>query len=199
MYQATLPPEEATLTAGMVIGRRREFTAGRAAARAALAQLNGPVAPILLDRRRVPLWPAGYVGSITHCPGYTGAAVVRCTDASALGVDVEVAEPLPAELVADICSDAELLRGARPALLPEWLWPRLVFSAKECVFKCCFPVARLELDFQEVRISIGNEAGAFYAEVPEELASRLGSGRKLSGRYLITNGFIATGMVIPAR
>ena len=62
------PAEEAVVrTAGP--RRRAEFTAGRACARAALAALGLPAAPVLAGRAGEPRWPAGVTGSITHCAG----------------------------------------------------------------------------------------------------------------------------------
>ena len=47
--------------------RKAEFLAGRYCARAALAQLDGSLAVnIGIGANREPLWPPGFVGSITH-------------------------------------------------------------------------------------------------------------------------------------
>jgi 4'-phosphopantetheinyl transferase EntD len=64
-------PEEITLVARATEKRRREFTAGRECARAALAGLGLAAVPILRGYRGAPQWPDGVVGSITHCPGST--------------------------------------------------------------------------------------------------------------------------------
>src|SRR5690242_4153856 len=72
---AALFPAEAAQIQGAVEARRREFATGRHCARQALAALGVPATPLLSGGHREPLWPAGVVGSITHCTGYRAAAV----------------------------------------------------------------------------------------------------------------------------
>ncbi|MBN1173619.1 MAG: 4'-phosphopantetheinyl transferase, partial [Micromonosporaceae bacterium] len=67
---ARMLPEEAPLVARAVPRRRAEFTTGRHCARLALASLGVEPAAILAGPDRAPRWPAGIVGTITHCDGY---------------------------------------------------------------------------------------------------------------------------------
>src|SRR5690242_5958922 len=91
--------EEAAAVAGAVAARRAEFAAGRSAARRALAELGiGPVA-LPVGERRMPVWPTGIVGSITHCVGLAAAAVAWADDLAALGIDVEPAIALDADVL----------------------------------------------------------------------------------------------------
>src|SRR5690606_13013148 len=46
--------------------RRAEYAAGRIAARAALRRLTGQAALIGMGPDRLPLWPKGTIGSISH-------------------------------------------------------------------------------------------------------------------------------------
>jgi 4'-phosphopantetheinyl transferase EntD len=62
-------PGEADLVADAVEKRRREFVTTRRCARQALAQLGVPPVPIRPGPGRAPVWPAGVVGSLTHCAG----------------------------------------------------------------------------------------------------------------------------------
>src|SRR6185369_16867773 len=88
-------PEEEAVVSQAVERRRREFVTGRACARRALAALGVPPAPLLPGPRREPLWPAGVVGSITHCEGYRACAVARDTAIASIGIDAEPNAPLP--------------------------------------------------------------------------------------------------------
>ncbi|PZS40918.1 MAG: 4'-phosphopantetheinyl transferase, partial [Pseudonocardiales bacterium] len=72
---AVLYPGEAELITRAVDKRRREFRTVRHCARQALRQLGLPPAPVLRGERGEPKWPAGVVGSMTHCAGYRAAAV----------------------------------------------------------------------------------------------------------------------------
>jgi 4'-phosphopantetheinyl transferase EntD len=134
---APLFPEEEEIVARAVERRRREFATGRSCARRALAGLGV----------EEPKWPAGIVGSITHCEGYRAAAAARGSDLIALGIDAEPHAPLPPGLLGDVAAPAEaaalaeLSRGR-----PEAHWDRLLFSAKESAFKAWYPLAGLPLD-----------------------------------------------------
>src|SRR4051794_18225806 len=86
-----------------------------------------------------PLWPEGGVGSITHCAGYHAAGAASTGRFRSPGVDCELDEPLPDGVLDEVslpAERAELGRGGLPHL------DRLLFSAKECVYKAWFPVAR---------------------------------------------------------
>src|SRR5215471_21275329 len=73
-------PAEAAAIATAGPGRRAEFAAGRAVARAALARLGAPAGPVLPGRAGEPRWPGGVVGGITHCAGYRACAVGLARD-----------------------------------------------------------------------------------------------------------------------
>ena len=75
--EVVLFPEEQAVIANAVDKRRLEFTTARACARVALGKLGLPPVPIVPGPRGAPRWPAGVVGSITHCAGYRACAVAR--------------------------------------------------------------------------------------------------------------------------
>ena len=92
--EVALRPDEARFVADAVDARRREFALGRSLAHEALRAIGAPAGPIEVGAHREPLWPAGTVGSITHCDGYVGAAVAARGDVRSVGVDAEPAAPL---------------------------------------------------------------------------------------------------------
>ena len=197
---AALFPEEEAAVARAVPRRRGEFAAGRACARAALTQLGLPAAPILPGPRGAPQWPAGVVGSITHCDGYRAAAVARARDVLTLGLDAEPAGPLPGGVL-DAVSLAEE-RGRLPALTaaaPHVAWDRLLFCAKEAGYKAWFPLAGRWLGFEEAAITFAPDAGTFTARllVPGPAVG----GRPLggfSGRWLARGGLLLAAVSVPA-
>jgi 4'-phosphopantetheinyl transferase EntD len=197
---ATLFPEEAAAVAKAVAKRRTEFATARALARAALARLGEPPAPILPGQRGAPQWPRGLAGSITHCEGYRAAAVARTTDVVTMGLDAEPNQALPDgvyELIAMIGERARIagLAAAGPAVC----WDRLLFCAKESVYKAWFPVARCWLDFHEADVDIDPAGGTFTARLlvpgPVVAGSPL---TQLSGRWLAADGLLVTTIVVPA-
>jgi 4'-phosphopantetheinyl transferase EntD len=168
--------------------RRREFVTARACAREALATLGIPSQPIPTGSRGEPVWPEGVVGSITHCAGYRACAVAAESELATIGVDAEVAKPLPAELVGDIALPEERQAIERlTAADPGVSWDRLLFSIKESIYKAWFPLARSWLGFEDASVSIDRGRGTFAAQL-------LIPGPTLHGRQLdgFTGSWLAT-------
>ena len=195
---AVLFPAEEALISKAVDKRRREFTTARTCARTALATLGFAPAPILRGPRGAPIWPAGIVGSMTHCAGYRGAVVARDRDIHTVGIDAEVHEPLP-EGVLTAVSDAderhELERLASD--VPGVCWDRLLFSAKESVYKAWFPLTRRWLDFSEAAVT-PHPDGTFTARllVPGPVVA----GQSIdgfAGRWLAGGGLVLTAIALP--
>jgi len=173
--------------------RRREFVTGRACSRRALARLGLPATAVASGARGEPLWPSGVVGSITHCDGYRACAVARSSDVRALGVDAEVQAPLPEQVLDIVTSPAE--RHALAAHPDGPPWDRLLFSAKEAVFKAWYPLTGRELDFEDVELRIDSCAGTFEALVLVD-APELGDEPRLRGRWRMDGAFVATAVVV---
>src|SRR5260370_32090209 len=148
-------PEEEALLARAVDKRRREFSTARNCARRALADLGVAPTPILRGERGAPQWPSGTVGSITHCAGYRAAAVARARDVLTIGLDAEPDDVLP-DGVIDLVSlprERDRLRDLAAAA-PGTCWDRLLFSAKEAVYKAWFPLALRWLGLQDADITL---------------------------------------------
>jgi 4'-phosphopantetheinyl transferase EntD len=193
-------PAEAAALAGAVEKRRREFAAVRRCARAALARLGEPPRPLLPGEGGAPCWPDGVVGSLTHCAGYRAAAVARASEVVTVGVDGEPHEPLP-DGVLDIVAGPEehALLDALRAACPNVRWDRVLYSAKESVYKAWYPLTRKWLDFQDVSLMIDPRAGTFAARLLKP-GLRLGGAPadELSGRWLTARGLVVTAVAVPA-
>ncbi len=199
LADVTLYPDEEAAVANAVETRRREFATGRACARAALAQLGQESVPIVPGVRGAPRWPAGIVGSITHCSGYRASAVARDHDFMAIGLDAEPHYELPRgvlEAVASRGEQAELatLAAARPYAC----WDRILFSAKESVYKAWFPLTGTWLGFEDAYIDFGRRDGFFCARLLVQGPVVNGAAlTTLHGRWLIARGLVTTAIVIP--
>lgn len=191
-------PEEEAVVAKAVDKRRREFATARGCARDALASLGVAPAPILAGERGAPQWPPGFVGSITHCAGYRAAAVARACHVLTIGLDGEPDEALP-DGVGDVISlPAERERLRELALTaPGPCWDRLLFSAKESVYKAWFPLARQWLGFEDADVTINPADGTFEARllVPATAASGVPSD-VFTGRWLASDGFVLTAISV---
>jgi 4'-phosphopantetheinyl transferase EntD len=195
---AELFPEEEQVIARSVDKRRHEFTAGRACARRALAELGVPPAPILSGERGAPQWPAGIVGAITHCAGYRAAAVARATEVAAVGIDAEPHDPLPEGVIDQIVRPEELAHlPALSAAAPKVCWDRLLFSAKESIYKAWFPVARRWLGFEEAIVTPDPDAGVFTARLLVPAPAPLSG--TLHGRWMVRDGLVMTTVSVLAR
>jgi len=181
------PAEEAAI-ARAVDKRRREFTSVRACARRALAELGLPAVPLVPGERGAPQWPDGITGSMTHCDGYRGCVLARTTDFTSIGLDAEPNLPLP-DGVAGVISlpeeRAQLATLAREQPAGP-CWDRLLFCAKESVYKAWFPVTRKWLDFESARIRF-SPGGEFTAELLVDAPMPGFTGRWLCGtEHLVT-------------
>jgi 4'-phosphopantetheinyl transferase EntD len=190
-------PEERVHVERAVEKRRREFATGRVLARRLLGELGLVPSPILPAEDRSPIWPFGVVGSISHTIGVCAAVLARSEDARGIGVDVEARKALKPELHEMVLRPSEQawLRG-----LPEaerGLYAMLVFSAKECTYKCQYPLTRVVLEFEEVELEIDRAAGRFSARIlHREAAERAGVAR-LEGFYGFTEAAVLSGMILP--
>lgn len=180
--------------------RRREFTSGRGCAHRALAQLGATPGPILGGKRGEPIWPPGVIGSITHCDGYRGCAVARESDLVAIGIDAEPHAPLPQGLIGDVARREELgplaeLARAEPGVH----WDRLLFSAKETVYKAWYPLTERWLGFEDAVLSFDPVRRSFAARllVPGPVVAGT-EVRGFAGRWLIEDGLVLAAIGVEA-
>ncbi|MBW5420451.1 4'-phosphopantetheinyl transferase superfamily protein [Streptomyces sp. BG9H] len=196
---AVLFPEEEAVVAKAVAKRRDEFTTVRHCARAALHLIGVPPAPILPGQRGAPRWPDGVVGSMTHCAGYRAAVVARAGEVTSLGVDAEPGEPLRDPDVLTMIAD-ESERAALADLgvrHPGTPWDRLLFSAKESVYKTWFPLTGRWLGFEDARVRLDPD-GTFTARLLVEGPVVEGVELKVfSGQWIVRDGIAATAIVLP--
>ncbi|GAA0490346.1 putative 4'-phosphopantetheinyl transferase [Paractinoplanes deccanensis] len=185
-------PGEEHLIARAVEGRRREFITGRRNAREALGRLGFAPAPILTGPRREPLWPGGVVGSITHCRGYRAAAVALSRDVTSVGVDAEPHAALPPEVLPGVTLpvEREMLHTLDSG---DTHWDRLLFSAKESIYKAWFPMTGRWLGFEDCVLSIDPPARTFAGRplVDSPLP-------EFRGRYTIDRDLVFTAVTVTA-
>ena len=199
-------PEEEKIIAHAVEARRREFATVRDCARECLARLGYAPVPILSGVGGAPVWPAGVQGSMTHCAGYAAAAVGRMPPIAAIGIDAEPDAPLPDGVLDIVTTRTERDRIAVTQLAETQRepdspnWDRLLFSAKEAIYKAWFPLVGEWLDHQEAEIFFDPTAQTFTA-----LLSRDGllvdgrQVRRLHGRWIRQQGILVTAVVLGSR
>jgi len=195
-HSGSLWNEEESALGQAVESRRREFAAGRTCARMALAALGASIQPILRGSQREPLWPDGIVGSITHCEGYSAAVAARCSDIVSIGIDVEPNQPLPEEVLGVIARKEEIESLPRIST-PPICWDRLLFSAKESMYKAWYPLMKCWLGFDEVSLELDPDRGRFKATILAPTFPTQGSrGFQIRGRFLAQQDYIVTSVII---
>jgi 4'-phosphopantetheinyl transferase EntD len=209
-------PEEEKVIAHAVAARRRDYTTVRSCARACLARLGYPPVPILTGVGGAPMWPDGIRGSMTHCAGYAAAAVGTTPRISTIGIDAEPDAPLPDGVLNVVATQIEQCR--LPVMRPESVerrdstdsariatqrmpdspnWDRLLFSAKEAVYKAWFPLVGGWLDPQETEILFHPLDQTFTATLCRDgLIINGHQVHQVHGRWTRKQGILATAVVV---
>ena len=149
--EAALMPEEAPAFAASVLKVRRASGAARIIARELLGRLGYAACAVPRSSSGIPLWPDGVTGSLAHDARIALAAVALRRDVAALGVDVEPAENLPAELLDVVATPRERARIAEDPCAG-----RLLFAAKEAVYKAVYPLDGIFLEHHDVEVSLAD-------------------------------------------
>ncbi len=180
--------------------RLRQFAGGRLCARLALERLGLPAAALpMAAEGRWPLWPALATGSISHTPGFCGAAVGRTADYVGIGLDVEAIDAPAAHLGPRICTAAELGRITQLPEPQQRLALALTFSAKEAFYKAQHAVTRAAVGMQEVRIewdaALSGE-GAFRVVPTARLSLESLVPGPWPGRWRFQGSWVLTGLAL---
>jgi 4'-phosphopantetheinyl transferase EntD len=144
-----LMPEEAPAFAASVVQVRRASGAARIVARQLLARLGHAGCAVPKASSGAPGWPAGVVGSLAHDARVAVSAVAMSRDLAALGVDVEPAEPLPSDLLDLVATPRE-----RQDIADDPCRGRLLFVAKEAVYKAVYPLDHTFLEHHDVEVDL---------------------------------------------
>ena len=187
-WSSPLISEEEVFIQRAVLKRQSEFRAGRNAAHRclrsidALSRANNGLHNndalvyqgsesqreqiIAVGEFREPIWPQGYVGSISHTQSNAGnycLAVAALTDnIQSIGVDLEPLESLSADSVDLVVTPAEW-RFKKENNYPE-CWEKYLFAAKESFYKCIFPLTGYYLDFLEAEFELIPSSHLFQKE-----------------------------------
>ncbi|MFI0980737.1 4'-phosphopantetheinyl transferase [Streptomyces sp. NPDC021093] len=187
-------PEEEKAVERATDRRRREFATVRHCAHRALTALGRTAEPLVPGPAGEPRWPPTVVGSMTHCEGYRAAAVARGAEVDSLGIDAEPHAPVSAGLLARTALPRERRLVAQLTdHAPHMHWDRLLFSAKESVYKAWYPLTGQWLGFTEAELDISPTTGTFRARL-----LRFGQGSAgepldvFHGRWNITHGLVLT-------
>lgn len=157
-----LHPAELAFLMSLHPRRRGESAAARIASATLLAQAGVTGAAILPAPSGAPVWPPGFVGSLAHDAEFALAALARTDEILAIGIDVELAEPLPQEMIDLVASPDE-----RAQRSPHPLWFKALFCAKEAVYKAHQALhSERFLEFHDVAINLDEGSGRVLPDGP---------------------------------
>lgn len=175
-----------------VVKRRAEYLAGRYAARQLLQEVgcNGVVAA---GPDRAPIWPTGWLGSISHTETWAIAILTPQHFSIGLGVDIETFRP---EIMWEIATafttpDERDVLGA--SNLPFETALLICFSAKESLFKALYPLVQQIFGFEAARLcELDAHNNRFTMELTRQLTPNLRAGYRTTGHYLIGQDGVTT-------
>jgi 4'-phosphopantetheinyl transferase EntD len=147
--ELALLPEEAHSIVSPLVGVRRASGAARIVGRQLLERLGHAACAVPRSASGAPHWPAGVTGSFAHDARIAVAAVAMSRDVAALGIDVEPAEVLPPELLDLVATPHE-----RRRLDDDPYRGRLLFTAKETVYKAVYPLDGIFLEFHDIEVDL---------------------------------------------
>ena len=220
-FQDGLGPREREAACAMVQKRRDEFSSGRHCVRLAAAGLELTAAQqagindIAIGASREPQWPEGVTGSITHDDAQ--AIVVLSKQATCMGIGIDL-QPLAdtttmSDLHGYIATESELDAAAaqlrRDTAFTDVVQSEgldtasaVLFSIKEAVFKCFFPISGMWIDFLDATIELACHevngfschamqpclVGSYTVRFSQPIASRMTTLEQLyfRGHYLLT-------------
>lgn len=174
------------------VKRKAEFLSGRYLARQ-LLEANDQVPDVPIGSHRQPLWPSGWVGSITHSNGCAISALAPSSRVSVLGIDLEhwledtTADKISAMIVDS--EEAEILAGPMSygAMLT------FAFSAKESLFKAIFPLVGYYFDFDLAKLrELNFSAGTFTVEIAKDLSETVLAGDVFRGNFIAYDDSVLT-------
>lgn len=144
---ALLDAEARSLSVRSLEGRRASGAA-RLVARKLLERLGADAVALPKAPNGAPLWPAGFSGSLAHDDHVAIAAVGRRT-AGSIGIDIEPAQFLPAEIF-----DLVVTAQERRTISEDPFGGRLLFTAKEAAYKAVHPLDGIFLDFHDIEVDL---------------------------------------------
>jgi enterobactin synthetase component D len=174
--------------------RQAEYLVARACAAHLLSALGARSTEVGFGNNREPLWPAGFVGSITHAGPWVAAAVAPANRLASIGIDTEtVVDASGADQIAATClRDEELQMLKIDNRFSRMELVTLIFSAKEAFFKALYPVVNQYFDFLDAGIDhIDMTEGAIRVTLKRPLAG-FQNGFSVTGTFRFEGGHVFT-------
>lgn len=176
--------------------RKREFAAGRRVARQALIQAGcSDAGPPGIGEDRLPVWPCGWKGSISHSDDAAIAIAAPDTACQLLGIDIE--RVIEQKLVRNIQS--QVAYSGEMDLLEEFdssTRLTILFSAKEALYKALYPQVKAFFDFQAARLERASPTG-LNLQLVHSWGEDWQAGAVVPVRYAFLGDHVCTAVCLP--
>lgn len=157
--------------AGYAPQRQAEFIVARSCARSALEALgyNNSNEAIEANQEGLPVWPIGFVASISHSKGLCGAVAATSNQYKLLGFDIEKTNRLSTNAAKRVMHPLETVNGPSKAVAS------ILFSLKEAFYKAQYPEWGIAANFDDLALQLdlkNGSASVLYlaAKFPADLA-----------------------------
>ncbi len=192
--------ESQTENAGPENRRKYQFAAGRKCAAELLAGLGAFNVQVGVNADRSPVWPAGFVGSITHTDSMLGVAVAAASELRGLGIDIEKVVSLKAAReIERVCLGRKEMQLRKGRGIERCLYASLCFSAKESLYKCLYPLVNQYFHYTDAAVTdIDPDTGKLCLELLTDLSGEFSAGLVLEGRYRFDGMQVYTSFELPA-
>jgi len=147
--ESVLLETEAKTIDSSVPEKRRASGTARIVGRHLLKQLGVPEGAIPKRVSGAPLWPDGVTGSFAHDNVVAVAAAGLRKNVGAVGIDVEPATSLPDDMFELVTTAQE-----RSHIERDPYRGRLLFAAKEAVYKAVHPLDGKFLDYPDIEVDL---------------------------------------------
>jgi enterobactin synthetase component D len=171
--------------------RSADYRRGRDAAARALHRAGHPSAHttvIRADADGCPVWPHGFVGSISHSDSIAVAVAVRRESARSVGIDVEAIRTRSRDFFERVMRPED--HRSLPAGQSLALTATAFFSIREAVYKCVFPIVRQRMDWFDCGLSVDWNTRTFAARILTDVSTARPG--ELFGRFRSTDDTFAS-------
>jgi enterobactin synthetase component D len=174
--------------------RKVQFETGRSCAAQILGELGCQLGTVNKSADGAPIWPEGFVGSITHANNLVGLAIASTNSVRSIGIDLEsvLSECTAREIepVCLLCSEVALCAAIN---FDRTVFISICFSAKEAFFKCVYPLVGIFFDFLDAEIQhLDIAANRLSIRLLRSLSVEFQTGMIFHGSYRLYDKYIFT-------
>lgn len=180
-------------------GRKEEFVAARACAIKAFKEFGLEVSNIKKDESRKPIWPKGFMGSLSHTKNIAMASIYKEGYCQSVGIDCEIMikddkfEKIKSYITRKEDIDFFHTIASNKLMLAH----TLMFSAKESLYKAINPLCNEFFGFQEAYLSgINFEDETFEIVLNTDIENVKPFETVYFGRFIATKSYIITSIEV---